>query len=135
MQAAVQAEGGVDAVVFALRGPQARLAAAQVSAAGLSGRPRVATSQILSGTGKPGEDAVLDGIAFPSDSWSVSGVAGLPSAASLAGSLPTARGPAARLFAFGYDAWLLSAYLGHLATSAEASVPSASGVLRMGTDG
>jgi outer membrane PBP1 activator LpoA protein len=135
MQAAVQAEGGVDAVFIALRAPQARLAAAQVSAAGLAGRPRVATSQILSGTGKAGEDAALDGIAFPNDAWTVSGVPGLPSAASLASTLPTARGPAARLFAFGYDAWLLSAYLGHLATSPEASVSSASGVLRMGTDG
>ncbi len=135
MQAAIQAEGGVDAVFIALRGPQARLAAAQISAAGLAGRPRVATSQLLSGTGKPEEDAALDGIAFPSDAWSVSGMRGLPSAQSLASSLPTARGPAARLFAFGYDAWLLSAYLPHLATSTEASVSSASGVLSMGGDG
>ena len=135
MQAAVQAEGGVDAVFIALRGPQARLAAAQISAAGLSGRPRVATSQLLSGTGKPEEDAALDGIAFPSDAWTVSGVPGLPAARGVADALPTARGPAARLFAFGYDGWLLSAYLGHLATSADASVSSASGVLRMSPDG
>ncbi|MBJ6985267.1 penicillin-binding protein activator [Luteimonas sp. MC1750] len=135
MQAAVQAEGGVDAVFFALRGPQARLAAAQVSAAGLSGRPRVATSQLLSGTGKPGEDAALDGIAFPTDAWTVSGVPGLPSARGVADALPTARGPAARLFAFGYDGWLLSAYLAHLASGADASVSSASGVLRMSADG
>ena len=135
MRAALQREGGVDAVFMALRGPQARLAAAQVSAAGLHGRPRVATSQLLSGTGKPEEDAALDGIAFPNDAWSVSGVPGLPPARAMADALPTARGPAARLFAFGYDAWLLSAYLGHLATSPEASVPSASGVLRMGPAG
>ncbi|MEN1957810.1 penicillin-binding protein activator [Luteimonas changyuni] len=135
MQAALQREGGVDAIFLALRGPQARLAAAQVSAAGLAGRPRVATSQLLSGTGKPDEDAVLDGIAFPSDAWSVSGVPGLPPARTVADALPTARGPAARLFAFGYDAWLLSAYLGHLATSSEASVSSASGVLRMSAEG
>lgn len=135
MQAAVQSGGGVDAVFIALRGPQARLAAAQVSAAGLSGRPRVATSQLLSGTGQAEEDTALDGIAFPSDAWTVSGIPGLPAAAGVAQVLPTARGPAARLFAFGYDAWLLSAYLGHLATSPEASISSASGVLRMGPDG
>jgi len=135
MQAALQREGGVDAVFMALRGPQARLAAAQVSAAGLHGRPRVATSQLLSGTGKPEDDAALDGIAFPSDAWSVSGVPGLPPARAMAESLVTARGPAARLFAFGYDAWLLSAYLGHLASSPEASVSSASGALRMGPAG
>ena len=135
MQAALQAEGGVDAVFLALRGPQARLAAAQVSAAGLSGRPRVATSQLLSGTGNAGEDAALDGIAFPSDAWSVSGTPGLPAARQAADMLPTARGPAARLFAFGYDAWLLSAYLPHLASSTTAEVSSASGVLRMGSEG
>jgi len=135
MQAALQREGGVDAVFMALRAPQARLAAAQVSAAGLSGRPRVATSQLLSGSGNAEEDAALDGIAFPNDAWSVSGVPGLPPARSVADALPTARGAAARLFAFGYDAWLLSAYLGHLASSPEASVSSASGVLRMGVEG
>jgi outer membrane PBP1 activator LpoA protein len=95
----------------------------------------VATSQLVSGTGKAGDDAVLDGIAFPSDAWSVTGVPGLPSADSVAASLPTARGPAARLFAFGYDAWLLTAYLEHLATSSGATVASASGTLRMDADG
>src|SRR5690606_2927452 len=88
-----------------------------------------------SGTGDADEDAALDGIAFPTDAWSVSGVPGLPSAQSLAATLPTARGPAARLFAFGYDAWLLSAYLGHLAGDPAAAVSSASGVLRMAPDG
>src|SRR5690606_7611616 len=122
-------------VFIALRGPQARLAAAQVSAAGLSGRPRVVTSQLLSGTGRPDEDAALDGIAFPTDAWTVSGVPGLPSAGAVADSLVTARGPAARRVAFGYDGWLLSAYLGHLASSADATISSASGVLRMGADG
>ncbi|WP_255486519.1 penicillin-binding protein activator [Luteimonas sp. MC1782] len=135
MQGALQREGGVDAVFMALRGPQARLVAPQVAAAGLATRPRVATSQIMSGTGKAGEDAALDGIAFPSDAWSVTGVPGLPPADSVASSLPTARGPAARLFAFGYDAWLLTAYLEHLAMSPEASVGSASGTLRMDGDG
>lgn len=135
MQSALQREGGVEAVFYALRGPQARLAAVQVSAAGLAGRPRVATSQLLSGTGNPEEDAALDGIAFPSDAWSVSGVRGLPPASSVAASLPTARGPAARLFAFGYDAWKLSAYFGYLATTPGASVASASGVLRLSANG
>ncbi|MBJ6981404.1 MULTISPECIES: penicillin-binding protein activator [unclassified Luteimonas] len=135
MQGALQREGGVDAVFMALRGPQARLVAPQVAAAGLATRPRVATSQIMAGTGRAGDDAALDGIAFPSDAWSVTGVPGLPAASSVAASLPTARGPAARLFAFGYDAWLLTAYLEHLATSPDASVPSASGTLRMDGDG
>ena len=135
MQGALLREGGVDAVFMALRGPQARMVAPQIAAAGLATRPRVATSQLVSGTGKPADDAALDGIAFPSDAWSVTGVPGLPAASGVAASLPTARGPAARLFAFGYDAWLLTAYLEHLATSPEASVASASGTLRMDGEG
>ena len=135
LQAATQAEGGVDAVFLALRRAQARAIAPQLAAAGLTAKPRVATSQLVSGSGKPEEDRALDGIAFPTDAWSVTGTRGLPSAAVTGASLPTARGPAARLFAFGYDAWLLTAYLEHLALSDEARVEGATGVLRIGADG
>ena len=44
--------------------------------------------------------------------------------------LPNAKGAAARLFAFGYDAWRITAYLEHLATSAE-GIAGATGVLRI----
>lgn len=135
LRATVQREGGVDAVFLALRGPQARVVAPQLAAAGLSARPRVATSQLTSGTGEPEQDRVLDGIAFPSDAWSAGGFGGLPSAASAGASLPTARGPAARLFAFGYDAWLLTAYLERLALSEDGRVQGASGTLRIDADG
>ncbi|MGH8033192.1 MAG: penicillin-binding protein activator, partial [Luteimonas sp.] len=130
-----QADGGVDAVFLALRGAPARLVAPQLAAAGFAGRPRVATSQLVSGTGKAEQDRALDGIAFPAERWGTAPVAGLPSAASVAGTLSTARGAASKLFAFGYDAWLLSAYLPHLATSAEASLQGATGVLRIGPTG
>lgn len=133
MQAAAQ--GGVDAVFLALRAPQARAIAPQLSAAGLAGKPRVATTQVTSGAGKAEQDRVLDGIAFPSDTWSTSGISGLPAATATGARLPTARGPAARMFAFGYDAWLLTAYLERLALSAGGSVPGASGSLRIGPDG
>jgi hypothetical protein len=135
LQSVAQREGGVDAVFLALRGPQARAIASQLSAAGLAGKPRVATSQLASGTGKPEQDRALDGIAFPTDAWSVSGVRGLPPAASTGRTLATARGPAARLFAFGYDAWLLTAYLERLALAEEGSVQGASGTLRIDADG
>lgn len=135
LQAAAQAEGGVDAVFLALRGPQARAIAPQLAAAGLAGKPRVATSQLVSGTGDDDADRMLDGIAFPTDAWSVSGTRGLPPAASTESRLPTARGPAAKLFAFGYDAWLLTAYLEHLALSEEGRIEGATGVLRIGADG
>lgn len=135
LQAAAQREGGVDAVFLALRGPQARAIAPQLAAAGLGGKPRVATSQLTSGTGKAEQDRALDGIAFPTDAWSVTGVTGLPNAAATGKSLPTARGAATRLFAFGYDAWLLTAYLEKLALGSDVSVQGASGTLRIDADG
>jgi outer membrane PBP1 activator LpoA protein len=123
-------EGGVDAVFLAIKGTAARQLMPRLALAGLAGKPRVATSQLLSGTGKPEDDRVLDGIAFPSESWTTRGTRGLPSPASAAAMLPNAKGPAARLFAFGFDAWLITAYLEHLATSSE-GINGATGVLRI----
>jgi outer membrane PBP1 activator LpoA protein len=126
---------GVDAIFIALRGNQARAIAPQLAAAGLSGKPRVATSQLLSGTGNAAEDRILDGIKFPTERWGLVQVNGLPNAAETQKSLPTARGPAAKLFAFGFDAWLLTAYLEHLALTADGSVQGATGVLRIDPEG
>ena len=129
-----QAAGaGVDGVLLSLRGNHARALAPQLAAAGLAQVTTVAGSQITSGTGKASEDAVLDGIVHPIETWSVRGVAGLPSQASAAARVATARGPAARLFAFGYDAWLLTAYLDRLAHAANADVAGATG--RLSLDG
>ena len=116
---------------LALKGGQARALAPQLTAAGLAGKPRVSTAQLLSGTGKPEQDALLDGIAFPAETWSVQGIAGLPSADTTGGMLSTARGPAAKLFAFGYDAWLLTGYLERLATQANGKIDGATGDLRI----
>lgn len=126
-----QAEGGVDAVFLAVRGGTARELMPKLALAGLGDRPRVATSQLLSGTGKPEQDRVLDGIAFPTETWTNRGLPGLPSAASVGERLPSARGPAARLFAFGHDAWLLTAYLERLALSADRGIDGATGVLHI----
>ena len=131
-----QAEGGVDAVFLAVRGNVAREAMPRLALAGLAGVPRVATSHLLSGTGKPEEDRILDGIAFPGETWTSGGyVAGLAPEASVAERLPTARGGGARLFAFGHDAWLLTAYMEKLALSPDASVNGATGMLRIDGSG
>lgn len=135
LRASASKEGGTDAVVLAVRGAQARLVAPQLAAAGLSQRLRLATSQVTSGTGKADEDRALDGIVFPSESWLVGGASALPPAATLGASLPTARGPAARLFAFGHDAWLLSGWLYHLASHPEARIAGATGQLGLQADG
>jgi outer membrane PBP1 activator LpoA protein len=58
-------------------------------------------------------------------------VPGLPAASVVGAQLPTARGPAARLFAFGFDAWLLTAYLEKLATGNNVQLEGATGELRM----
>ncbi|MBB3345468.1 penicillin-binding protein activator [Luteimonas sp. RC10] len=133
---AVTAGAGVDAVFLAIRGNQARVIAPQLSVAGLGSRLRLGTSQLTAGTGKPEEDQILDGIVFPTESWSTGASArSLPPQATIARDLPTARGGAARLFAFGFDAWLLSGYLEHLSRNAEAGIGGATGMLRIGPGG
>lgn len=131
LQAAMQKEGGVEAVFLALKGGQAHALAPQLAITGLTTKPRVSTPQLLSGTGKQEQDRLLDGIAFPTETWSVQGVAGLPSAESTGQTLSTARGPAAKLFAFGYDAWLLTAYLEKIANNANGQLSGATGALRI----
>jgi len=136
LQNALAGEVGVDAVYLAIRGNQARVLAPQMSVAGLATRPRVGSSLLTHGTGKAEEDQILDGIVFPTESWSIgSGARSLPPQASVASDLPTARGPAARLFAFGFDAWLLAGYLEHLALAPDATVGGATGMLRIAADG
>jgi outer membrane PBP1 activator LpoA protein len=126
-----EARKNVDAVFLAVRGNTARLLAPQLALAGLGGKTRVGTSQLASGTGKADQDAALDGIVFPTEAWTSRGVAGLPAASAVAASTPTARGPAARLFAFGYDAWQLSAYLEKLVKAPNAEIRGATGTLKL----
>ncbi|MEO6227974.1 MAG: penicillin-binding protein activator [Thermomonas sp.] len=127
------ADAAIDAVFLALKGNQARELAPRLAAAGLAGKPRVATSQIVSGTGKASDDVLLDGIVYPTETWGVHDVPGIPSQANAAARLDSARGPAARLFAFGYDAWLLTAYLERLAMSPNSDIAGATG--RLSLDG
>lgn len=128
---ATATQEGADAVFLAVRGGTARALTPQLALAGLGGKTRVGTSQLTSGTGKPEEDVALDGIAFPTEAWTSRGVPALPAASVTGERVPTARGPAARLFAFGYDAWLLTAYLEKLATGANAELRGATGRLQL----
>ena len=136
MAAVLKAEtakpGGVDGIFLALKPVQAGAVAQQLAAAGLGDKPRVAISQpTTTATAAASADHTLDGIAFPSEAWGVRSVAGLPSPAAAAKILPSARGGGARLFAFGHDAWLLTAYMERLATRADGQVQGATGVLRL----
>jgi outer membrane PBP1 activator LpoA protein len=127
----LQQASGVDAVFLAVKGNQARMLAPQLALAGLSAVSRVGTSQLMSGVGKAEEDLPLDGIVFPSEAWTTRGVAGLPSAGTLATTLPTARGGAARLFAFGFDAWKITAYMEKLANATSGGLNGATGTLHL----
>jgi outer membrane PBP1 activator LpoA protein len=131
LTAAARAEGGVDAVFLAVRASQAVALSPQLLSAGLAGKLRVATSLLGSASAQDAGGHALDGIAFPSDAWTLRNVPGLPPATEAASLLASARGPAQRLFAFGYDAWLLVAYLDRLAGDPNASVPGATGRLRL----
>ena len=115
LSARLRAAGPVDGVLLAVRAPQARQLAPQLALAGLGGSTRMGTAQLTIGTGKPEEDMALDGIIYPNEAWNVRSVAGLPGAVGAGQLLPSARGASGRLFAFGFDAWKITAYLEPLA--------------------
>ena len=123
--------GQYDAIFLAVKAPAARLLAAQLSSNNYRQVPRIATSLILSGGGNARLDQELDGIEYPELAWLLHSVDGLPDAASLGTKLPSARGGGARLFAFGADAFRLSAYLDSLTANPAASVHGATGELRL----
>ena len=133
VSAQVRNAGAVDAVFLAVRAPQARLLAPQLALAGAGGATRVGTSQLTTGSGKVEEDVALDGIIYPNEAWNVRSVSGVPSASQVAQTLPSARGAASRLFAFGADAWKISAYLDKLAT--EGGLDGATGTLYLDSNG
>jgi outer membrane PBP1 activator LpoA protein len=120
-----------DAIFLALKAPAARLVATQLPTNGFRAVPRESTSLILSGGGNARLDQELDGIEYPELAWLLHPVNGLPESASLGTRLPTAHGGGARLFAFGADAFRLSAYLESLGANPRASVRGATGELRL----
>lgn len=130
-QALADAGDRYDAIFLALKAPPARLVATQLSTAGFRAVPRVSTSLILSGGGTPRLDQELDGIEYPELSWLLRPIAGLPDAAGIGAKLGSARDGGARLYAFGADAYALSAYLESLALQPDASVRGATGELRL----
>ncbi|MGY0505504.1 penicillin-binding protein activator [Luteimonas sp. e5] len=132
--ATAAAQGAVDTLYFAARGSETRAALARVATQpALSGARRVASSQIGNDLGSGSELAVLEGVVFPSESVSAQRVTSLPADA---GALtPTARGAAARLFAFGHDAWLISVYPERVADPRQGGLAGATGDLRLDSFG
>lgn len=117
-------------IFIALEAGPARTIAAQLKASDLAGLTRVATSLILSGANAK-SDVELDGIEYPEMPWLLDLGGDLPDAGALAKTLPSARGPSQRLFAFGADAWKLTAYFQRLYDEPGFSVRGNTGALRI----
>jgi outer membrane PBP1 activator LpoA protein len=130
IQAALAGAGSQSGVVALLRPVQARLLLPQLRLA-RSTLPVFATSMTYSGTEDATADGDLDGLQFCDEPWLYDAQTGLPDHATLASQLATASGPAARLFAFGMDAYALIPYLGWLRSNPGSYVPGASGQLTM----
>lgn len=132
--AALAGAGSQTGIVALLRPTQARLLLPQLRLA-RSTLPVFATSMIYSGDENATADGDLDGVQFCDEPWLYNAQAGLPSHAALASKLSTATGPAARLFAFGMDAYALMPYLGWLRTHPGSYLAGATGQLTMDSSG
>ena len=106
------------ALFVAARAPALRILMPQREDAGLAALPVLATSLVQSGS-DPRLDRELDGLQYPELPWLLGDLVGPGDAESLGRSLPSARGSAARLFAFGYDAWKVATYLDALRGGAQ----------------
>ncbi|MBT2115641.1 penicillin-binding protein activator [Dyella sp. LX-66] len=123
------ADAGSDAGVFiSMRPQQARLLLPQLRLARVN-LPVFATSHVYAGVDDAGANHDLEGVEFCDAPWLFDAQPGLPDHAEIAAQLPSARGPAARLFAFGMDAWNLIPYVDWLREHAGSYLPGASGQL------
>ncbi|MGH8146189.1 MAG: penicillin-binding protein activator [Rhodanobacteraceae bacterium] len=134
IQATLAGSGSQSGIVALLRPEQARLLLPQLKLA-RSTLPVFSTSMIYSGTPNAIADGDLDGVQFCDEPWLYDAQAGLPDQATLASLLPTANGPAARLFAFGMDAYDLVPYIGWLRSHPGSYLPGATGQLAMNAFG
>jgi outer membrane PBP1 activator LpoA protein len=132
--AGATAAAGMDAVnngagiFISMRPTQARLLLPQlrITQANL---PVYATSHVYAGDDDVAANRDLDGVEFCDAPWLFDAQPGLPNHADIAAQLPAARGGAARLFAFGMDAWNLVPYLDWLRAHPGSYMPGASGQL------
>lgn len=134
IQAALAGSGSQTGIVVLLRPEQARLLLPQLRLAH-SSLPVFATSMVYSGIEDATANGDLDGVQFCDEPWLYDAQAGLPDHATLATLVPTAAGPAARLFAFGMDAYDLIPYLGWMRTHPGSYLPGATGQLTMDASG
>lgn len=118
----------LQALFLVARAPQARLLLPQLRAADIGDWPIVATSAIWTGSPQPAQDRDLAGVSFAELPWMLGQARPAPARANVA-VLPSAQGPAARLFAFGLDAWRLLLHFGWLEANPEQPLPGATGLV------
>jgi outer membrane PBP1 activator LpoA protein len=133
--ATVLAGAGTDTGIFIALGPeQGRLLVPQLRIAHVQ-QPLFATSHIYAAEEDPGLDRDLDGVIFCDAPWLFDAQPGLPKRADIARDQPTANGVAARLFAFGMDAYALLPYLDWLRAHPHSYLPGATGQLTLDSFG
>lgn len=115
-------------IFISMRPAQARLLVPQLKIANVT-LPIFATSHVYAGVDDTSANGDLDGVEFCDAPWLFDAQSGLPRHDDVANLLPTARGGAARLFAFGMDAWNLVPYLDWLRDHPGSYLPGASGQL------
>ncbi len=115
-------------IFISMRPAQARLLLPQLRIAQVN-LPVFATSHVYEGNDDAAANRDLDGLEFCDAPWLFDAQPGLPNRDGVAARLPAARGGAARLFAFGMDAWNLVPYLDWLRAHPGSYVPGASGQL------
>jgi outer membrane PBP1 activator LpoA protein len=115
-------------VFISMRPEQARLLLPQLRIAHIA-LPVFGTSHIYGGVDDAGDDRDLNDVEFCDSPWLFDAQPGLPSHTDIASQLSSARGSAARLFAFGMDAWSLAPYLDWLRGHVGSYLPGATGQL------
>lgn len=119
---------GDTGIFISMRPNEARLLLPQLRIAQVN-LPVFATSHVYAGSDDAAANRDLDGLEFCDAPWLFDAQPGLPDHASMAAKLPAARGGAARLFAFGMDAWHLVPYLDWLRAHPGSYMPGATGQL------
>ncbi len=119
---------GDTGIFISMRPNQARLLLPQLRIAQVN-LPMFATSHVYAGSDDTAANRDLDGLEFCDAPWLFDAQPGLPNHADIATNLPAARGGAARLFAFGMDAWSLVPYLDWLRGHPGSYMPGATGQL------
>ncbi|HET6633318.1 MAG TPA: penicillin-binding protein activator [Rhodanobacteraceae bacterium] len=133
--ATLTANAGSDTGIFlALRPRQGRLLVPQLNIAQVT-LPVYATSHIYGAEENQGLDRDLDGVQFCDAPWLFDAQPGLPLRSKLQATMPDTVGPAARLFAFGMDAWSLLPYLDWLRNHPGSYLAGATGQLTMDSFG